>query len=265
MLTFEGLMEQAKLSGLPLNKQRAIVREYAQTIILKAIYQSDFGRKIFFMGGTALRFAYGLKRFSEDLDFNTRSVSFTNFKEILQICKGGLGKEGFECEIAQKEKGSLLVGQLKLTNILQAYNITSLKEEKLMVKIETNRPVWEMKTESDVIDKFGFLFTILLMEKGSLFSEKLCALFSRNRGRDIYDTIFMLQKRFPIDSSILQIKGWKDDPKQMILKHVEKIDNKELIRLARQVEPFLLNEEEKDFVINAGTYIKAILNSYGNV
>ena len=46
MLTREGLQEQAKLLGLPLNKQRAIIREYTQTIVLKAIYQSEIGRKL---------------------------------------------------------------------------------------------------------------------------------------------------------------------------------------------------------------------------
>ena len=243
MLTPEGLKEQAELLKLPLNKQRAIVREYAQTIILRAIYQTDFAQKIFFMGGTALRFAYGLKRFSEDLDFNAEKLSLADFKEILASCSKALEKEGFTCEISQKERTSLLIGQLKLTNILQNYKITPLKSEKLMVKVEINRPVWHMETESAVVDRFGYLFSILLMSKGALLSGKVDALINRFRGRDIYDVIFMLQRKFPL----------KVELKQVILERIENINPNELMRLSKQVEPFLVDEEEKDFVVNAKT------------
>ena len=249
MLTPEGLKEQAELLKLPLNKQRAIVREYAQTIILRAIYQTDFAQKIFFMGGTALRFAYGLKRFSEDLDFNAEKLSPADFKEILASCSKALEKEGFTCEISQKERTSLLIGQLKLTNILQNYKITPLKSEKLMVKVEINRPVWHMETESAVVDRFGYLFSILLMSKGALLSGKVDALINRCRGRDIYDVIFMLQRKFPL----------KVELKQVILERIENIKPAELMRLSEQVEPFLVDEEEKDFVVNAKTYIGKLL------
>jgi predicted nucleotidyltransferase component of viral defense system len=249
MLTPEGLKEQAELLKLPLNKQRAIVREYAQTIILRATYQTDFAQKIFFMGGTALRFAYGLKRFSEDLDFNAEKLSPADFKEILASCSKALEKEGFTCEISQKERTSLLIGQLKLTNILQNYKITPLKSEKLMVKVEIDRPVWHMETESAVVDRFGYLFSILLMSKGALLSGKVDALINRCRGRDIYDVIFMLQRKFPL----------KVELKQVILERIENIKPAELMRLSEQVEPFLVDEEEKDFVVNAKTYIGKLL------
>ena len=124
MLNLESLLEQGKLLGLPLDKQRAIVREYAQIIILRAIYQSDFGPRMFFMGGTALRFAYGLKRFSEDLDFNAKVLPYVDFKKVLTLCRGALEKEGLECAVSLKERGSLLEGQLKLPNILQSNKIT---------------------------------------------------------------------------------------------------------------------------------------------
>ena len=259
MLNLESLLEQGKLLGLPLDKQRAIVREYAQIIILRAIYQGNFGRRMFFMGGTALRFAYGLKRFSEGLDFNAKALSFMDLKELLTICQKALEKEGFECGVSQRERGSLLVGRLKLTNILQSYKITPLKNEKLMVKIEVNRPVWNMESESAVVDRFGYLFSVLLMSKGALFAEKLDAFINRCRGRDVYDLIFLLQRKFPLDTSVLKAKGWKVEPTQVMLEHIAKIKPNELIRLSKQVEPFLLNEEEKDFVVNAKTYITALL------
>ena len=50
-----------------------VIREYWEIIILKGLYDSPFGRKLIFKGGTALRLAYGSPRFSEDLDFSLTS------------------------------------------------------------------------------------------------------------------------------------------------------------------------------------------------
>lgn len=259
MLTLKELRRQAELLRLPLEKPRAMAREYAQIIILRALCQSEFGQKMFFMGGTALRFAYDLGRFSEDLDFNAEKLSFTDFKEILSVCQKAIRKEGFESEISQKERKTLLVGEMKLIDILQHYRITPLKKEKLMIKIEANRPTWQMETDSVVINKFGYLFPVRLMAKGALFAEKVNALLNRCRGRDIYDVIFMLQRKFPLDSSILETKATNLKPEELISRRIEQIEPEQLTRLAKQIEPFLLNGEEVDFIINAQTYIKALL------
>lgn len=46
-----------------------IVREEYEILFLKEIFESEYGSKLVFKGGTALRLAYGSARFSEDLDF----------------------------------------------------------------------------------------------------------------------------------------------------------------------------------------------------
>src|SRR3990167_2834908 len=141
MLSLERLMEEAKLRSLPADKKRAIVREYAQVIMLRHIYQDKKAiEKLFFLGGTALRLAYDLPRFSEDLDFNGTNLLKSEFEEMLKVAKMGLSKESFESEIALKEKGSLLVGRFKLIDILQKYKIAVMRDEKLIVKFKANRP-----------------------------------------------------------------------------------------------------------------------------
>lgn len=64
-----------------------IIREEYEILFLKEIFESEYGSKLVFKGGTALRLAYGSARFSEDLDFSlTQEIdreSFINFlKEI---------------------------------------------------------------------------------------------------------------------------------------------------------------------------------------
>src|SRR3989338_761145 len=46
------------------------MREYLQTYALKVMCDEGVFRTTAFLGGTALRFLYGLPRFSEDLDFS---------------------------------------------------------------------------------------------------------------------------------------------------------------------------------------------------
>jgi len=82
MLSNDYLMEEAEDSGLPTTKRRAILREYVQNIILNNVYKSREGRRMYFMGGTALRYCYRLPRFSEDLDFNAKNLPYRVFQKI---------------------------------------------------------------------------------------------------------------------------------------------------------------------------------------
>ena len=46
-------------------------REYLQLLFLKYFYTQKESEKVYFKGGTALRFLYDSFRFSEDLDFTS--------------------------------------------------------------------------------------------------------------------------------------------------------------------------------------------------
>ena len=62
-----------------------IVREEYEMILLKSLFDSSFGSKLVFRGGTALRLAYGSPRFSDDLDFSAlNSIDEDVFKKWCQ-------------------------------------------------------------------------------------------------------------------------------------------------------------------------------------
>ena len=84
MLTYDALLEQAKARQMPVSKMRGVLREYLQVLILKVLYKTEAGRKLYFTGGTYLRLAHGTKRFSEDLDFNTDSLTKAGFETVVQ-------------------------------------------------------------------------------------------------------------------------------------------------------------------------------------
>ena len=74
----------ARLSGEMKIDIEQIVREWWEVVLLRDIFSSPVGDKLFFKGGTALRLAYGSARFSDDLDFSLiKPFSFKSFKENL--------------------------------------------------------------------------------------------------------------------------------------------------------------------------------------
>lgn len=262
MLSLEYLLEEAKSNGLPILKKRGVLREYLQVIILNSIFKHNLGKSMFFTGGTAMRFFYNMPRFSEDLDFDTPGLNFDDFREISEWVKKGLLKEGFSPEVSSEKKGNVYVTELHFKDIMETYKITDKRGMDLMVKIEVYKPSWDLRSESDVLSLYGYNFSSILLEKGLLFSEKLCALVNRNRGRDIYDTLFMLRKRFPFNEDVLAANKIKGSPKDIILNHLKSLSEKELKFLADQVKPFLFKEDDIELVLNAVLYAERFLREY---
>ncbi len=262
MLNLEYLLEEAKNNGMPILKRRAILREYLQVIILSSIYKHNLGKLMFFTGGTALRFFYNLSRFSEDLDFNASGLNFKGFKEILENVEKGLRKEGFSPEISLERRNNLLVAELYFQDLMRLYKIVDKRGLDLMIKIEIYKPRWILQSEPCVLSLYGYNFSVILLNKGNLFSEKLCALFNRKRGRDIYDTLFMLKKGFPFDENVLLANKIEGAPKKLILEYLKNLPEKELKFLANQVRPFLFKEDEIELVLKAPLYAQRFLGDY---
>lgn len=262
MLSLEYLLEEAKSNGLPILKERGVLREYLQVIILNSIYKHPLGKSMFFTGGTALRFFYNLPRFSEDLDFDTPELNYMEFLEILGFVKKGLIKEGLSAEISSKKRKNLYVAELYFENLMELYKITNKGKVGLMIKIEVYKPSWLIQPESAVLSLYGYNFSSLLLKKEYLFSEKLCALFNRRRGRDIYDTLFLLKKKIKINPDVLTANQIKGLPKDIITEHLKNMPEKELKFLTEQVRPFLFKEEDIELILKAPLYAEKFLKEY---
>ncbi|MCG2711029.1 MAG: nucleotidyl transferase AbiEii/AbiGii toxin family protein, partial [Candidatus Omnitrophica bacterium] len=258
----EYLLEEAKSNALPVIKKRAIVREYLQIMALSSIYNRKFGRHFFFMGGTAMRYFYRMPRFSEDLDFNTSGLGYQEFEDILEIVKEDISKEGFSVTLSCAKRNNLFTANLIFYDVIEKYSISDKRGMNLMIKVEINKPNWELITESKVLSMYGYNFTAILMSKGNLLSEKLCALFNRKRGRDIYDTLFMLKRKFPFNENVLKANNISLPVKDTILSYLKSMNEKELKQLAFQVKPFLFKEDEIDLILKAPLYGENFLADY---
>ena len=134
MLAYEALIDQAKLRGMPQTKIRGILREYLQILILKELYSAKSGKSLYFTGGTYLRLAYNLKRFSEDLDFNTRSLTKHGFEALIGEVKNGLRKTGIDSRMRFAHWGNIYVAKLIFPEVEKFYNVISTYVEPLNSK-----------------------------------------------------------------------------------------------------------------------------------
>ena len=137
-----------------------------------------------------------------------------------------------------------------------------IKSLKYRLKIEVYKPSWGTQTESSVLSMYGYNFTAILLEKGCLFAEKLCALLHRKRGRDIYDTLFLLKNKFPVNENTLKVNCIEGSLRDIVIEHLKTMTEKEIKFLAAQFRPFLFNENDAELIINPIPYAEKFLDKY---
>lgn len=190
-------------------ENRNLLREYLQKYLLFLIYRNNFYKEIVFTGGTALRFLYGLKRFSEDLDFSLSTKGSYNFLKILEGLKKELSLAGYEIEITYNIEKNVHSAFIKILNLLYEFGLSKAKGEKFSVKIEIDTlPPAGGKEEVSFYNSV-FMFEIKHFDLPSLFAGKLHAILCRkfNRGRDYYDLIWYLTKFKNLEPNIEMLKN----------------------------------------------------------
>lgn len=259
MLSPEALNRYAREKGMPPGKIRGAAREYLQTLMLKAIYSQPRAGSLYFLGGTALRLGYALPRFSEDLDFDASALSLVEWRRMLEAAAHKLAGLGIKAEIKAKEKLRLLTGEMRFGGFLQYYGTGAARGEKLLIKLEANRPRWRLAAESRVIAGYGEMFPARFASPGLIFAEKIGALRERRQGRDIYDIFFIAGKKWLPDGEVLRARGVTAGAAEAIMKRVKTWDEKELARMAAALEPFLFESGGAKLVQQACTLLPGML------
>lgn len=266
MLELEALAAEAEQRGMPSGKTRGILREYLQVLILKELYKLPDGKRLCFTGGTYLRLVHQTKRFSEDLDFNAARMNKSDFEGLVKKVQGNLKKEGSEVKIAFGHWDGLLVGEFVFPDIEERYGIVSphRRKEGILIKFEVNQPKWKIQTESLMVTGFGNMFPVVCTHAGALFADKIDALIKKNRARHMFDIMFMLSKKYPVDAQVLKVLGIKGPPLEAVLERVRSFSAAELKKLAEQLRPFLFEESDADLIVRAQDVIPQLIRSYGN-
>lgn len=202
MLSKIELKKLCAKSGLSLYQQE---KDYLLKLFLFFYYRRF--RSAVFKGGTCLKYLIGLDRFSEDLDFNLRS-SPAMFKTQVEIVMKNIGSIGIDAKLRKQEifpysyactigfEGPLFADKHFSRN---SFRIDAGKRGGTVLK-----PEWQLiKSE---YPETGPAFLVLVMDKSEILAEKVSALFSREKGRDLYDLWFLLKSGITPDKTLIEKK-----------------------------------------------------------
>ncbi len=146
-----------------------------------------------------MRLVKGIDRFSEDLDFDCKNLSHDEFLAMTDAIVVYLRRNGLPAEVRQKESSNLTAFRRSIYFPEMLYNLglSAYREEKFLIKIEAQDQGYNYASEVVNIKRMGFFFPIQVPPMGILSSMKLSALLHRGKGRDFYDTIFLLSQTEP--------------------------------------------------------------------
>ena len=242
MLEFNQIKEQypEEIQGY----ERAILREYLQCKILQGIFESYHASKLSFLGGTALRIIYDNQRFSEDIDLDNFGLNWDEFDEVVKDVERFLSLEGFEVELRKiKKEAYHLI--LKFPKLLYQHGLSPLREEKILIQIDTAAQGYDYQPDIRILNKFDVFSEIRVTPLSLLLSQKIFTAVNRKRpkGRDFYDITFLFARTKP-DFDYLKEKMAVSSKAQLRALVIEKILHYHFEDLAKDVAPFLINKEQ---------------------
>ncbi len=229
-----------------------LAREYLQARILLAMQQAGAMIPLAFQGGTALRFLFGLPRFSEDLDFALERPGRDPFhlSQVEGRIRAQLTREGYRVVTRGKTERvveRLLVG---FPGLPYEAGLSPHPSQRLNVRIEVDtQPPQGAGLTTTVVRRHAML-NLQHHDRPSLLAGKLHAILLRSwpKGRDLFDLFWYLsdptwpEPNFGLLNNALIQTNWEGpvlDPsswKPVTRERVASIDWK---GAERDVAPFL--------------------------
>lgn len=268
------------------------IKEIVQQIALLGLWRAKFFEHGAFYGGTALRIFYGLRRFSEDLDFSLieKSDKF-DLSVYINAVEKELSSFGFKVEVTNIEKNittpiesAFIKGNTRNNFIyIQApvevvNKIPVNKKIKIKFEVDTDPPPgaeFEVKILLSPLP-----FSVRIFTQPCLFSGKLHAILfrkwiSRVKGRDYYDFVWFISQDIPchlnhLKERMIQTEHFEKDKnldldllKSMLIEHFIKVD---FIKAKNDILPFIKDQQEldlwgKDFFISLVERLKIVEKS----
>lgn len=247
------VIKQQFKKGMDIEAKTHRTREFLQILSLKILYEKKWFESLAFLGGTALRILFDLRRFSEDLDFST--LPGKNF--AVELLNSQLNQTfplyGLSLETHIKTERNVESIMLKFPGLLKELGISPLASQKISIKVDVDTNPPEGGNISHTIVNKIYLLNIVHYDLSSLYAGKLAACFFRTytKGRDFYDFLWYLGKRIKpnfllLNNAIEQTQGvnpriTEDNFKKFLLENIRRID---FAQVQKDVERFLEDKSE---------------------
>ena len=219
MIAKEELTTIAHMKGLHTKNAE---KDYLLELTLHSF--SKFGNILAFKGGTALYKFYNLNRFSEDLDFtlNTRRINLEKMMQQLLSNTSMIGIRG-SIEEQRHYKNEINV---RTTFCGPLYDGSKTSMTRITINISVReRP--QYVTKAFFVPTYQEIpsFTVHVLDAREILAEKIRAIMTREKPRDVYDFWFLLQRGIAIDDELVKKKlkiCHISFQKQKLLEHIER-------------------------------------------
>ncbi len=239
-------------------KAMNLLREYLQALTLRSLHESEAFSRLAFVGGTALRFAHALPRFSEDLDFSLERQEGYEPRKWMMKLKRDIELSGLPLSVKWNDLTTFHTAWLKWPGLLNEAGLSPLPGQNLSIKLEIDtRPPSGALCERHIVTRHRLL-AIQVYALPSLMAGKIHALITRGypKGRDWYDLLWYCGHRPAIQPHVLQLQNALDQTqgegrydaaswKQLCLDRLTQLDT---AALAADVAPFLERADEADLL-----------------
>lgn len=219
--------------------EATIVREYFQLVFLRHLYNETGSNRIFFKGGTAVHLVYKAPRFSEDLDF-TVNMDENDFIILLENIIRSFQHEE---EVAWKERKTITGRRFLLTfepAVVSYQTYINLDFSFREIVLHPQKSILETA--------YPVLFTTYVhhLSAEEIAAEKIRAIMTRRKGRDVYDLWYLLTKNVSLNNTFVRekLKYYSLTVKREdIIQRIASFNAKDFIL---DVRPFVpVNEREK--------------------
>ncbi len=201
MISLEDLKSRSRIKNLSLGNTE---KDYLIDLVMFSISKNT-GSELVFKGGTCLCKFYGLGRFSEDVDFTAAKPVDTDrlMGNILSV----LRQFGINCRIqGSKKPFSSVLTKLRCEGPLfngkpQTYSNVRI-DINLKSSIDTEPSLRNYSSLYPDVPKFS----LLVMQEKEILAEKVRAIMTRSKARDIYDLWFLLKSGVEFDPDLVRKK-----------------------------------------------------------
>ena len=212
--------------------ESVIFREYLQVVFLQKLYQKTPSQNIFFKGGTAIHLIYKAPRFSEDLDFSV-ALPMDGFETyITSVLKRMEDEEG----VTWKERKSVAGKQF----LISAENLLPYKTHVVLDFSFREKILSIDRTVLQTFYPMVFNSFVYHLSREEIFAEKIRAIMTRRKGRDLYDLWYLLSIGVEIRHDMVA--------KKMAYYEVLDISNTDILK---RVSSF----PQKDFVVDLRPFV----------
>ena len=187
-----------QIARVAIGKERNVLREYLQNYILLLMQKLKMSESLYFMGGTALRFLYGIRRYSEDLDFSAGDGWVgADLKSFSDKINRELKQAGYDVMISFKDLATVQRMMIRFPGLLYELGLSPRREQKISIHVEIdNNPPAGWNEERTIVN-IHHPIMIRHYDLPSAFAGKLSAVLLRpyTKGRDVFD-IFWFRSRW---------------------------------------------------------------------